>query len=185
MSAAHVTGFGSFEFTVCWLTLNRSLLQFYCIWHCLLTRHWFVQYQQHLYIVVILQYNSGSMAADFGQVTVSIHLFFTWVLCFYIILDKDCHILYVFCLNSTVCSQIVGVHLSSNQVTYSKFPNKRPLPPLFFWKKNLTPSPLLIFGFSNLTPKKFELCKTYLSIRNSINSNEIDFSECLRFQCYF
>ena len=49
------------------------------------------------------------------QVTVSIRLFFTWVLC---ILDKGCHILYVFGLNSTVCSHIVGVHLSSDQVTY-------------------------------------------------------------------
>ena len=29
-----VTGFVSFAFTVCWLTLNRSLFQFYCIWHC-------------------------------------------------------------------------------------------------------------------------------------------------------
>ena len=54
------------------------------------------------------------MAADF-QVTVLIRLFFTWVLC---ILYKDCHILYVFCLNSTVCSHIVDVHLSSDQVTY-------------------------------------------------------------------
>ena len=42
------------------------------------------------------------------QVTVSIRLFFTWVLC---ILDKGCHILHVFGLNSTVCSHIVGVHL--------------------------------------------------------------------------
>ena len=58
------------------------------------------------------------MAADFEQVTVSIRLFFTWVLCFYIILDKGCHILYVFCLNSTVCSHTVGVHFSSDQVTY-------------------------------------------------------------------
>ena len=52
------------------------------------------------------------------QVTVSIRLFFTWVLCIYIILDKGCHILYVFGLNSKVCSQIVEVHLSSDQVTY-------------------------------------------------------------------
>ena len=58
------------------------------------------------------------MAANFEQVTVSIRLFFTWVLCIYIILDKCCHILYVFCLNSTVCRHIVGVHLSSDQVTY-------------------------------------------------------------------
>ena len=58
------------------------------------------------------------MAADFEQVTVSIRLFFTRVLCMYIILDKGCHILYVFCLNNTVCSHIVGVHLSSGQVAY-------------------------------------------------------------------
>ena len=57
------------------------------------------------------------MAAAFEQVTVSICLFFTWVLCIYIILDKGCHILYVFCLNSTVSSHIVGGHLSSDQVT--------------------------------------------------------------------
>ena len=58
------------------------------------------------------------MTADFEQGTVSIRLFFTWVLCIYIILDKDCHILYVFGLKSTVYSHIVGVHLSSYQVTY-------------------------------------------------------------------
>ena len=52
------------------------------------------------------------------QVTVSIRLFFTWVPCIYIILDKVCNILYVFSLNSTVCSLILGVHLSSDQVTY-------------------------------------------------------------------
>ena len=72
-----------------------------------------------LNIGVTLQCNSGSMAADFEQVTVSIRLFFTWVLCIYIILDKGCHIFYVFGLNSTVCSQIVGVHLSCDQVTYN------------------------------------------------------------------
>ena len=58
------------------------------------------------------------MAADFEQVTVSIRLFFTWVLCIYIILDKGCHILCVFDLNSTMCIHIVAVHLSSDQVTY-------------------------------------------------------------------
>ena len=60
---------------------------------------------------VILQCNSSSVDADFEQVTVSIRLFFTWVLCIYIILDKGCHIFYVFGLNSTVCSHIVGLHL--------------------------------------------------------------------------
>ena len=65
-----------------------------------------------------MQYNSGSVAADFEQATVSIRLFFTWLLCIYIILDKGCHILYVFGLNSTMCSHIVGVHLSKDQVTY-------------------------------------------------------------------
>ena len=58
------------------------------------------------------------MAADFEQVTVSIRLVFTWLLCIYIILEKDCHILNVFGLNSKVCSHIVGVHLSIDQVTY-------------------------------------------------------------------
>ena len=71
-----------------------------------------------MYIGVIFQYNSGSMATDSEQVTVSIRLFFTWALCIYIILDKGCHILCVFGLNNTVCSHIVGVHLSSEQVTY-------------------------------------------------------------------
>ena len=52
-----------------------------------------------------------------GQVTVSICLFFTKLLFIYIILDKGCHILYVFGLNSTLCSHIVGVHLSNDQVT--------------------------------------------------------------------
>ena len=42
------------------------------------------------------------------QVTVSIRLFFTWLLCIYIILDKGCYILYAFRLNN----------LSSDQVTY-------------------------------------------------------------------
>ena len=58
------------------------------------------------------------MAADFEQVTVLLRLIFTWVLCIYTILDKGCHILYVFGLNSTVCSHIVGMHSSSDQVTY-------------------------------------------------------------------
>ena len=71
-----------------------------------------------MYNGAILQYNFGSMAADFEQVTVSARLFFIWVLCIYIFLDKGCHILYVFGLNSTVCSHRVGMHLSSDQVTY-------------------------------------------------------------------
>ena len=72
--------------------------------------------QQHFYIGVILQYNSGLMAADFEQVTVSISLFLTWVLCIYIVLDKGCHILYLFSLNSTKCSHTVGVHLFSDMI---------------------------------------------------------------------
>ena len=71
-----------------------------------------------MYIAVNLQYNFGSIAADFEQITVSIRLFFTWVLCIYIILDKGCHILYDFGLNN-VCSHIVGMDLSSDQVSYS------------------------------------------------------------------
>ena len=65
-----------------------------------------------------MQYNSGSMAADFEQVTILIRLFFTWALCIYIILDKVCHIWYVFGLNSMMCSYIVSVRLSSDKVTY-------------------------------------------------------------------
>ena len=53
-----------------------------------------------------------------ATVTISIRLFFTTILCIYTILDKGCHILYVFGLNSSVCSTIVGVHLSSDSVTY-------------------------------------------------------------------
>ena len=105
-----VTSFVSFAFTVCWLTLNRSLFWFYCIWHCLLTRHWFAQCQQHLYIwivqILLLTLNK------------SIRLFFTWLLCIYDILDNGWRILYAFGLNSTVCSHMVGVHLSSDQVIY-------------------------------------------------------------------
>ena len=48
------------------------------------------------------------------QVTVSIRLFFTWLLCIYIILDEECYILYVFGLNN----------LSSDQVTYCNLPRK-------------------------------------------------------------
>ena len=114
VSSTCVTGFVSFAFTICLLTLNRSFFRFNCIWHCLLTRHWFVWCQQHLYIGVILHYNSGSMAATLN---ISVRLFFTWVLCIYIILNKGCHILYIFGLNSTVYSNRVGVHLSSDQVT--------------------------------------------------------------------
>ena len=58
------------------------------------------------------------MAADFEQVTVLIRLFFTWVVCIYIISGKGCHILYVFGWKITVCIHRVGVHLSNDQVTY-------------------------------------------------------------------
>ena len=58
------------------------------------------------------------MVVEFEQITVSVPLFFSWVLCIYIILDKGCHIFYVFGLNSTVCSHIVSVHLTSDQVNY-------------------------------------------------------------------
>ena len=58
------------------------------------------------------------MAANFGQISVPICFFSIWVLCIFIVLGKVCYILYVFDLNSTVCSHIVGVHLSSDQVTH-------------------------------------------------------------------
>ena len=107
VSSTCVTGFVSFAFVVFWLTLNRSLFWFYCIWHCLLTRHWFVQCQQHLYIGVVLQYNFGSMAALWTS-----HRFNTFIFHFgtvyLVLLHKGCHILYVFGLNSTMCSHIVG-----------------------------------------------------------------------------
>ena len=66
-SSTYVAGFVSFAFTVRWLTLSRSLFWFYCIWNCLLTRYWFVQWQQHLYIGVNSLYNSGSMAATWNK----------------------------------------------------------------------------------------------------------------------
>ena len=58
------------------------------------------------------------MADDFEQVTVLIRLFFTWVVCIYIISGTGCHILYVFGWKITVCIHRVGVHLSNDQVTY-------------------------------------------------------------------
>ena len=81
---------------------------------------------------------------------------------------------------------------------YSKVPNKFPPPPIFFEKINPTPPhccleppppppplPLINFWiFKSRSKKIIEQCKMYLSIRNSIKSNEIDFSECFRFQCY-
>ena len=55
------------------------------------------------------------------QVTVSISVLFTWDLCIYIILDEGYNILFVFGLNSNVCSHIACVRLSSEQVTYYLF----------------------------------------------------------------
>ena len=72
----------------------------------------------HVYVRTYLFFMFLSYGILWQQVTVSVGLFFTWVLCIYIILDKGCNILYVFGLNRTVCSHIVGVHLSSDQVTY-------------------------------------------------------------------
>ena len=84
--------------TVCWLNVNlfnAALLH----WGYLLVQFWF----------------DGCWL----WITHYVHtFFFTWVLCFYIILDKVCHILHVFGLNSMVCSHIIAVHLSSDQVTY-------------------------------------------------------------------
>ena len=67
----------------------------------------------HLSLFMFLSYG-----VLWQQVTFSIRLFFTWLLYIYIILDKGCHVLYVFGLNKMVCSHIVGVHLCSDQVTY-------------------------------------------------------------------
>ena len=64
--------------------------------------------------------------------------------------------------------------------------NATPLssPAYLFPNTPFTPPPrLLIFGFSSLAQKKFE--KTYLSIRNSRTSNEIDFFECFGFNVIF
>ena len=74
---------------------------------------------------------------------------------------------------------------------YSKVPNKRASPRIFFEKRNRTPPLLLgpprliIFGFSGLAPKKFEQCKTYLSILNSIKSSEIYFLNVFVFNVIF
>ena len=72
----------------------------------------------HVYVRTALTLSLFIFLSYGVLVTVSIHLFFTSVLCIYIILDKGCHILYVFGLCSTVWSHVVGVHLSSDQVTY-------------------------------------------------------------------
>ena len=72
---------------------EQAIVPVLLYWHYLLTRYWFAKCQEHLYIEAILQYNSGSIAADLEQVIVLIRLFFTWVLCIYIILEKGCHFL--------------------------------------------------------------------------------------------
>ena len=108
---AFVTGFVSFAITVCWLTLNRSLFRFYCIWYYLLNRNWFVQCQQTCTLglscrIILVQW------LLIEQVTVSKRLFSTLVLCiyFYIILNKGYHILYVLGLNSScVCVSKVSI----------------------------------------------------------------------------
>ena len=95
-------------------TLNRSLFRFYCIWNCLLTRHWFVSSTCTLRLscsIILFQWLLLWTSHSFNTFifhlgTVYLHHFI------------DCHILYVFGLNSTVCSHIVGVHLSSDQVSY-------------------------------------------------------------------
>ena len=65
----------------------------------------------HVYVLTYtVCFHVFALRCLMATVTVSIRLFFTTVLCIYIILDKGCHILYVLGLNSTVCSHIVGVH---------------------------------------------------------------------------
>ena len=63
-----------------------------------------------------------------------------------------------------------------------KVPNKQPPQRLIcFFKKirpPLPPSPPLLLVPSPLARNKIEQRKTYLSIRNSIKSKEIDFLEC-------
>ena len=93
------------------LTLNRSLLRLFVSWY--LFPALFANQ-----VLICFMPAAHVSPVNFEQVTVSIRLFFTRVLCIYIILDKGCHILYVLGLNSTVCSHIIGVHLSSDQVTY-------------------------------------------------------------------
>ena len=110
-------GFFSFAFTLCWLTLSKSLFRFYCIWHCLLTGHWFVQCSRTCKLglsrsIILVQWLLLGTSHCFNRFV------FIWILCIYIILDKVCYILYVFGLNSTVCSHIVGVHLSIHKVIY-------------------------------------------------------------------
>ena len=120
VSSTCVTGFVSSAFTACWLTLNRSLFRFYCICHCLLTRHWFVQCSSILTLglscsIILVQWLLLWTSHRFNRLFSLGYCVLTYLL---IILDKICHILYVFDLNSTVCSHIVDVHLSSDQVTY-------------------------------------------------------------------
>ena len=73
---------------------------------------------------------------------------------------------------STYQSIYLPIYRSS--YLYHKLGHPPPHPPLInFWI------------FKSRSKKKIEQCKTYLSIRNSIKSNETDFSECFRFQCHF
>ena len=57
------------------------------------------------------------MVAEFEQFTVSVSLFFTWILRIYIILGAVSHSLHVFGFYIAVCSHMVGMHSSSGQVT--------------------------------------------------------------------
>ena len=62
------------------------------------------------------------MAADFEQVTVSIELFFYVAIVYLHNLKVNVAIVWMFffgCFYSIVCSHIMGLHLSSGQVTYT------------------------------------------------------------------
>ena len=109
-----VTGFVSFGFTVCWLTLNRSLFRFYYIWHCLLTRHGFVQCSSTCTLglsgsIILVQWLLTLNKSPFQYV------YFSLGYCVFALFQIKVFIFWILC---RVCSHIIGVHLSSDQVTY-------------------------------------------------------------------
>ena len=87
----------------------------------------------HTIAGMMLPFSSGQQSIAFGQSRTTLflvqwlllwtsHRFNTFIFhldtLYYIILGKGCHISYVFGLISTVCSHVVGMHLSSYQVAY-------------------------------------------------------------------
>ena len=102
-------------------------------------------------------------------------------------------------LNFNMLFKKHAVMVYLHRISYSEVPNKCLILLSLIRKKSAPPpstppSPSAVIrttqpvlsNFWNFKSrfKKFEQRKTYLSIRNSIKSNGIDFLECFRFQCY-